>query len=110
MAFKGGRLTGKDQSRIQRWALGYYQYTEKRDQSEREYETNKLLHLILKATNSKLYDLAYPNIESDDPDVIPGHTYGVEDLEGLEKLIASLDSVRSTTQTSLDKDSWTDWR
>jgi len=109
LAYKAGRLTGKDQSRIQRWALGYYQYCEKRDQADRDYETNRLLHFILRGIDHKLYEVAYPSIEVDDPDVIPGHTYGVEDLDSLEKVLKSLDSLNTKTQASIAKREWTEW-
>ena len=110
MAYKSGKLTGKNQSRIQRWALGYYQYLERREQSDQFFEIKKLLHFILRGTNSKLYELAYPSIEVNDPDVIPGHTYGVEDLEGLEKLLTKIDVIGKKTQAELDRSEWTEWR
>lgn len=112
MAYKSGHLTGRDQSRIQRFALGYLQFSEERDQSDRFFEIKKLLHYILRGTDGKLYEAAYPSIEVDDPDVIPGHTYGVEDLEGLEKLITRMGTLRSSTQAALngDGDEWSEWR
>lgn len=110
MAFKAGKLTGPDQSRIQRWALGYYQFSETRESLERHHETNKLLHLLLRATNNKLYELAFPTPEINDPDVIPGHSYGVDDLEGLEKLLSKIDGMTSKTQADLNGSEWTEWR
>lgn len=110
MAYKSGKLTNKEQSRIQRFALGYYQYAENRDRADRHYEIKKLLHFILRGTDTKLYDFAFPSVEVDDPDVIPGHTYGVEDLEGLEKLLQKIDQVGTRTQASLDRPEWTEWR
>lgn len=68
------------------------------------------MHFILRGTNSKLYELAFPEIEVSDPDVIPGHTYGVDDLEGLEKLITKLDQFSTKTQAELDGVEWTEWR
>jgi len=56
-----------------------------------------------------LYDVAYPNIESDDPDIIPGHTYEAEDLEGLERLLKKLDQIGTKSQAQLNKDEWTPW-
>lgn len=110
MAYKAGRLTTKDQSKIQRWALGYQQYVENRDSADRHYEVTRLLHFILRGTNSKLYDLAFPHAESDDPDLVPGHSYGVDDLEGFEKLLKQLDQMGTKTQASLNKSEWTEWR
>ncbi|HEY6020552.1 MAG TPA: hypothetical protein VIY48_11885 [Candidatus Paceibacterota bacterium] len=81
---------------------------ENRDRADRDFEIKKLLHFILRGTNSKLYDLAFPNIEVDDPDVIPGHTYGVEDLEGLEKLLSGIGLTKSRTMADPGK-SWTEW-
>jgi hypothetical protein len=109
LAYKAGKLTGKQQSRIQRWALGYYQYADKRDRADSEYEIKKLLHLILRGTNNKLYDFAFPSPEVNDPDVIPGHTYGVDDLEGLEKLLSKIDGLSTRTQADLN-DEWSEWR
>lgn len=109
MAYKSGRLTGRDQSRIQRFALGYFQFSEERDRADRQYEVTRLLHFILRGTDSKLYELAYPSIEVDDPDVIPGHTYGVDDLEDLEKLLSRIDGLNTKTQADLNRE-WTDWR
>jgi len=74
---------------------------------DRDHEIKKLLHLILRGTNNKLYELAYPTIEVNDPDVIPGHTYGVEDLEGLESLVTKLGQLSTKTQASLDE--WSEW-
>lgn len=110
MAYESGRLTGKDQSRIQRWALGYHQYAKRLDGVDQYSEIRKALHFILRATDSKLYELAFPRVEVDDPDVVPGHTYGVEDLEGLEKLLKSIDGMQTKTQAQLSGDEWTDWR
>lgn len=110
MAFKAGKLTGPDQSRVQRWALGYYQFSETRERLDRHHEVTKLLHLLLRGTNSKLYDVAYPSVEVDDPDVIPGHSYGVDDLEGLERLLNKIDGMTSKTQADLDGSEWTEWR
>jgi len=110
LAFKSGRLTGRDQSRIQRWALGYHQFCEIRDRADNHFEIKRLLHFILRGTNSKLYELAYPSIEVDDPDVVPGHTYGVEDLEDLERLLEKLDRIGTKTQVQLNGREWTDWR
>lgn len=111
MAYKSGRLTGKNQSRIQRWALGYHQYAERLDDFDKYSEIRKVLHFILRATDRNLYELAFPTIEVDDPDVIPGHTYGVEDLEGLEKLLKNIDGLHLKTQAQLNGgDNWTDWR
>lgn len=109
MAYKSGKLTGPDQSRIQRYALGYYQFSKDRDEADRYFEIKKLLHFILRGTNEKLYELAYPSIEVNDPDVVPGHTYGVEDLEDLEKLLTRLDRMGRKTQAALDKSEWTSW-
>ena len=109
MAYESGILTGKDQSRIQRWALAYHKYAERKDQSEQFSEIRKLLHFILRGTSSKLYDVAYPSAEADDPDLIPGHTYGVDDLEGLEKLLSKIDRVATKTQASLNGNEWSDW-
>lgn len=108
MAYKTGKLTGRDQSRIQRFALGYYQFAEERDKADRHFEMKRLLHFILRGTNSKLYEMAYPSIEADDPDVIPGHTYGVDDLEGLEKLLSKIDGLQTKTQATLNRE-WTEW-
>lgn len=110
MAFKSGNLTGRDQSRIQRWALAYHQFSDRRERSDRHYEINKLLHFILRGINPKLHEAAFPSVESDDPDVIPGHTYGVDDLEGLEKLLKNIDGLTTKTQTSLDDTEWSEWR
>lgn len=109
MAYRAGKLTGKDQSRIQRWALGYFQFAEERNRADRQFEVTKLLHFILRGTDSKLYDIAFPRAEVDDPDVIPGHSYGVDDLEGLENLLAKMDALSTRTQASLNKSEWTDW-
>lgn len=110
MAYKAGKLTGEDQSRIQRWALGYYQYRETRDRNDRQNEIEKLLHYILRGTNSKLYDIAFPTPESDDPDLVPGHSYGVDDLEDLEVLVKKLGQMNTKTQATLNKTEWTEWR
>jgi len=110
LAYESGRLSGKDQSQIQRWALGYHLFSRNRDESDKSFEIKKILHLILRGTNSKLYDLAYPTIEANDPDVIPGHTYGVDELPELEKLIQRLDNLSTKTQAQLDKEEWTPWR
>jgi hypothetical protein len=110
LAYKSGKLTGRDQSRIQRFALGYYQFAENRDRADRHFEVKRLLHFILRGTNSKLYELAYPSVEVDDPDVVPGHTYGVEDLEDLERLLTKLDRIGTKTQASLNgSGEWTEW-
>lgn len=108
MAYKTGKLTGRDQSRIQRFALGYLQFSEERDRADSQFETKRLLHFILRGTNSKLYEMAYPGAEVDDPDVIPGHTYGVDDLEGLEKLLSRIDGLNTKTQATLNRE-WTEW-
>jgi len=105
-----GKLTGPDQSRIQRRALEYYQYAQSRDKADEQFEIKKLLHFILRGTNNKLYEFAFPSIESDDPDVIPGHTYGVDDLEDFEKLLKKLDGLSTKTQANLDGDKWSEWR
>lgn len=110
MAYESGNLTGRDQSLIQRWALGYHRYAEKRDSTERYSEIRKLLHFILRGTNGKLYELAYPQVEVNDPDVVPGHTYGVDDLEGLENLIKDIGGMQTRTQTDLGRDEWSEWR
>lgn len=109
MAYKSGRLTGRDQSKIQRWALGYHQYSEKRDRADSQFEIKKLLHFILRGTNQKLYEVAFPSAEVNDPDVIPGHTYGVDDLEGLEKMLKGIDGIKTKTQSSLDGSEWSEW-
>lgn len=110
MAYKSGKLTGRDQSRVQRFALGYYQYAENRNRADREYEVSRLLHLILKGTNQALYEAAFPRIEVDDPDVIPGHTYGVEDLEDLGKLIERMGSMQTKSLEQLNGKEWSEWR
>jgi hypothetical protein len=110
LAYKSGKLTDRDQSVLQRWALAYHQFSEKRDQYDRHFEVKKLLHLILRGVNNKLYEVAFPSIEVDDPDVTPGHTYGVDDLEGLEKLIGNIDRMTTKTQASLDSTEWSEWR
>lgn len=109
MAYESGNITRGNQSIIQRWALGYYQYSKKRDETERYSEVRKLLHFILRGTNDKLYELAYPRVEVDDPDVIPGHTYGVDDLEDLERLIKNIDGMQTKTQTELGRGEWSEW-
>lgn len=109
MAYKSGKLTGPDQSRFQRWALGYYQFSEMREKLDKHHEITKLLHLILRGTDKSLYELAYPSPEVNDPDVIPGHTYGVEDLEDLEKLLDKIDGLKTKKQTSLGRTEWTEW-
>jgi len=109
LAYRSGKLTGTNQSRIQRWALAYQQYAERREQSDQYSEIRKLLHFILRGTDNKLYEAAYPRIEADDPDVIPGHTYGVDDLEGLEKLLRDIGGVTTKTQASLGGDEWSEW-
>jgi hypothetical protein len=108
LAYKTGKLTGRGQSRIQRFALGYLQFSEERKQADQQFEIKRLLHFILRGTNNKLYELAYPSIEVDDPDVIPGHTYGVDDLEDLEKLLSKIDGLNTKTQASLNRE-WTVW-
>ncbi len=109
MAYKAGKLTGKEQSKIQRFALGYLQFAEDRDRSDRHFEVKRLLHFILRGTNSKLYELAYPSVEVDDPDVVPGHTYGVDDLEDLESLLKKIDRFSTKTQADLNHSEWTEW-
>ena len=110
MAYKSGHLTNKDQSRIQRFALGYLQFSEERDQADRLFDIKKLLHFILRGTDAKLYEIAYPRVEVNDPDVIPGHTYGVEDLPDLEKLIEKMGMLNTKTQASLNGNEWSEWR
>jgi hypothetical protein len=111
LAYRSGKLTGKDQSRIQRWALGYYQFSEKREQADRDFEIKKLLHFILRGTSKELYEVAFPRVEVDDPDVIPGHTYGVDDLEDMEKLLEKIGTLHTKSQASLNGGSeWTEWR
>jgi hypothetical protein len=110
LAYKAGKLTGRDQSRVQRWALGYFQFAEKRDHQDEFFEVKKVLHFILRATNNKLYEAVYPNTEVDDPDVVPGHTYDVDDLEGLERLLSKIDGLNTKTQASLDGNEWSEWR
>lgn len=110
MAYRAGKLTGKDQSKIQKFALYYHQFAENRDKDDRHFEIKRLLHFILRGTNNKLYELAYPSVEVDDPDVIPGHTYGVEDLEDIERLLTKLDQVGVKTQAKLDSEEWSAWR
>lgn len=110
MAYKAGKLTSHDQSRIQRWALGYYQYREIRDQNDRQSEIEKLLHFILRGTDKVLYGIAFPRPEDDDPDLVEGHSYGVDDLEDLEKLVKKLGQMSTKTQAALNKTEWTEWR
>jgi len=110
LAYESGKLTGKDQSRVQRFALGYHQFAKNRVRADEHFEIKRLLHFILRGTDSKLYELAYPSIESDDPDVTPGHTYGVEDLEDLERLLAKLDRIGTKTQVQLSGNEWSEWR
>jgi len=110
LAYKTGTLTGKDQSRLQRWALGYFQYMEMRDRNERQFDIEKLLRFILRGTDSKLYDFAFPRPETNDPDLIPGHSYGVDDLEGFEQLLKNIDALSTKTQSSLNKNEWSEWR
>lgn len=81
---------------------------ESRDKADQQYEIKKLLHLILRGTNNKLYEMAFPHDEVDDPDVIPGHSYGVEDLEDLEKLLSGIGLTKSRTMADSGK-SWTEW-
>lgn len=85
-------------------------YSEKREKTERYSEIRKLLHFILRGTNDKLYSLAYPRVEDDDPDVVPGHTYGVDDLEGLERLIKKIDGMQTKSASELGQDEWSKWR
>lgn len=111
MAYRSGNLAGSGQTQFQRWALAYYQFSEKREMLARHFEFKNLLHLILRGTNDKLYDLAFPRVEVDDPDVDPSHTYGVEDLEDLEKLLGNIDGLITKTQASLDSSiQWSEWR
>lgn len=102
-------MTGPDQSRFQRWALSYHHYAEKRDRSDEFFELKKLLHLILRGTDDKLYAAAFPSVEVEDPDVIPGHTYGVDDLEDIERMLQKLDVIGHKTQAQLDPSEWSDW-
>ena len=101
MAYKGGRLVGPDQSRIQRWGLGYHQYMDRRDSFDQFAEVKKLLHYILLGTNQKLYESVYPSVEVNDPDVIPGHSYGVEDLGDLENIIKKMGSMGTMTPSDI---------
>ena len=111
MAYESGKLTGEDQSKIQRWALGYYKFSEKREQADRDYELKKMLHFLLRATSREFYNAVFPSVEVDDPDVVPGHTYSVDDLEGLEKLLDKIGLLQTKTQASLNgSGDWTEWR
>jgi hypothetical protein len=110
LAYKSGRLTGRDQSRVQRWALGYQQYAERLIQADQYDEIRKVLHFILRANDAKIYELAFPRIEVNDPDVVPGHSYGVDDLEGLEKLLRKIDGMQTKSQADLNGTEWTEWR
>lgn len=110
MAYESGRLTGKNQSRVQRWALGYHKYATRLIHVDEYDEIRKVLHFILRGTDAKLYELAFPRVEVNDPDVVPGHSYGVDDLEGMEKLLRKLDRMQTKSQIELASNEWTDWR
>jgi hypothetical protein len=109
LAYKCGKLTGPYQSRVQKWALSYFQFSEKREQADNLFEIKQLLHHILRGTNDKLYAVAYPSVEVDDADVIPGHTYGVDDLEDMERLITKLGVLGQKTQVQSVPSEWSEW-
>ena len=109
MAYKDGKLSGRRQTRIQRWALGYALFMEKRDHSDEKFEIVKLLHYLLRAQNARFYEDVFPQAVPADPDALPGQTYTVDELEDMEKRVMEIASKRTVSQSKLDKTEWTDW-
>lgn len=102
MAYRQGQLTHKAQSRVQRWALGYYHFSQIRDKKEDNFQIQKMLHLILRASHPKFYAEIFPENILQDPDALPGQTYTADDLEGIEKLLSFVNDKRRISQKKLD--------
>lgn len=109
LAFTDGKLTGKGKTRLQRWALGYHVFMEKRDKSEDQFEIIKLLHYLLRVKDQKFYDEVFPSSMPADPDAIPGQTYTVDQLEEMEQRVKEMMARKNVSQSRLNRAEWTDW-